>query len=80
MLASKSSEQLLVLLLSLDERFLEQVGICTSLSVIVYRQNSGQLTLTVAEPDGKSLCFWFALANICRHVPDPAAVAANVGR
>ena len=43
-------------------------------------KNNNQLTFTVAESDGKGLCFWFALANICGHVPDPASVAANVGR
>jgi len=39
-----------------------------------------KLTLAVAETDGKSLSLGLALRNIGRSVPDPRAVAANVGR
>jgi hypothetical protein len=45
----------------------------------VSSENDKQLTFTVGESNGKGLCFWLTLANICRHVPNPASVAANVG-
>ena len=38
------------------------------------------LTLAVAEADGKSLSLGLTLRNIGRGVPDPGAVAADIGR
>ena len=38
------------------------------------------LTLAVGETDSKRLRLWLAFADIGGRVPDPAAVAAYVGR
>lgn len=56
-------EEGLVLLLRLDEGFLEEVGI-----------------LAVGEADRERLSLGLALADIRGGIPDPAAVAADVGR
>jgi hypothetical protein len=74
------SEQRLVLLLGFDECFLEEVGICTYLLARGFgtSQITG-LTLAVGETDSQSLGLRLALADVGSGVPDPAAVAANVG-
>lgn len=38
------------------------------------------LTFTVGKSDGKSLGFWLALTDVRCNVPDPASVAADIGR
>jgi len=52
--------------------------------VLLLRLDEGLLeevgVLRVAEADGESLGLWLALRDIGGGVPDPAAVAANVGR
>lgn len=74
------AEELLVLLLSLLESLLEEVGVYTNgqsqplpiLPKIV-------LTLAVGKADGQSLSLGLALADIGGRIPDPAAVTADVG-
>jgi hypothetical protein len=40
----------------------------------------GKLTLGVGKSDSKSLGLWFSLTDISSSVPNPTAVASNVGR
>lgn len=76
-------EKRLVLLLGFDESLLEEVGVCKISSVphviacvVVF---VGKLTLAVAETNGKGLSLRLALGDICRGVPNPRAVTADVG-
>lgn len=77
------SEDLLVLLLSLLESILEEVGVCKNnklVGILVYRQSKwDELTLAVGEADGESLLLGLTLGDISGGVPDPAAVTADVG-
>ena len=77
------TEDLLVLLLSLLESILEEIGVCKNnklVGVHVYHHSKwDQLTLAVGEADGESLLLGLALGDIGGGVPDPAAVAADVG-
>ena len=38
------------------------------------------LTFGVGEPDGKGAGLWLTLTDIGGNVPDPTAIAADVGR
>lgn len=74
-----STEELLVLLLSLLEGILEQVGVCNGQSKCPIGPRNGSLTLAVGKADSQSLSLGLALADIGGGVPNPAAVTADVG-
>lgn len=50
------------------------------ISIALYEHSGDELTLAVGETDGQGLGLRLTLAYIGGGVPDPAAVAAYVGR
>lgn len=74
-----STEELLVLLLSLLEGLLEEVGVCNGQSEYPGSPQNGSLTLAVGKADSQSLSLGLTLADIGGSVPNPAAVTADVG-
>ncbi len=76
-------EKDLILLLSFDESFLEEVGIYGRGQQLVATNLSGSketaLTFAVCKADGECLRLRLSLADICCRVPYPTPVATNIG-
>ena len=71
---------LLVLLLSLLEGILEEVGVYELLAKIFFVLYSEcQLTLAVGKTDGQRSRLRLTLTDICGCIPDPATVTADIG-
>ena len=76
------AQQSFVLLLGLNECFLEEIGVYMVISMPTLHCGIKYIGLTVGvgEADGECLSLWFSFRDVCGGVPYPAAVAANVWR
>jgi len=72
-------EEGLIVLLSLDEGFFEEVGVYIIVSTVILTRCLVP-TLAVTKTDGQGLRLWLTLRDIGCDVPDPRSIAAHIGR